>query len=188
MRRLLLALCLVATGCGLTTTSTPSAESPTVLAWRHFSGVQRSGLYAASPFIEGDALAPRLAMLEQWTQHRFVLADANLVDRDFVGYSVWRSRVLGWVILIDRDLPANMRFYTLVHELAHVLGPPLPDPDSEVFAEMTAAQVSEAVGFDFWAHTATYLKSRATLEQQERIAYRWAPQMDAIVRVLRNVI
>lgn len=188
MRRLVLALCLVATGCGLATTSTRSPDSPTLLAWRHFSGVQQAGLYASSTFIDGDALAPRLAMLEKWTRRRFVLADANLLDQDFVGYSVWRSRVLGWVILIDKDLPPNMRFYTLVHELAHVLGPPLPDPDSEVFAEMTAAQVSEAVGFDFWAHTATYLKSRATIEQQEHIAYRWAKQMDEVVRVLRNVI
>lgn len=144
-----------------------------------------AGLYPPDWGIEGNSHAAHLARLEAWTDQRGItLAPAKLARHQLYGHASYGGA--GWVVLIDKDQPVNMRFYTLLHELGHVYSPKLGPRNAyhEVFAELTALQVCRNVGLDASGATTAYLSEKIAIEDQSAVVDRWGREIDRVVALL----
>lgn len=159
-------------------------------AWARLAMLQRAGAYPPDWAIAGDSHAAQLATLEQWTEEQgYVLAPAHLQRKNLLGH-VSRTNLAGWVILVDPDRPANARLYTLLHELAHILGPDklgVAEHD-ETFAEVVTTIVCDHIGLSAWPQTASYLHQNVPLDVQERFVASHEKQIDAVVATLTKAV
>jgi hypothetical protein len=180
--RCLLVLAVVwAVACASTTTA-----SPTLTTFQHLRLLQTSDFISADWRPDGSAHAPALRALERWAEaQRITVSYAALGHKTYMGHAQ-QSELLGWVVLIDRDLGADAQLYALAHELGHVYSPPLRIVEErEVFAELVAVQVCAAVDLDVSRETALYLAARTTADDQERVIRARSADIDRVVQTLR---
>lgn len=129
--------------------------------------------------VPGEDLAPQLARLTAWATRRgIVIETRSLAQIGEMGYALEHS------IVLSADLEtANARFYTLVHELTHVLGPQTGDPAmNEVLAELAAVQTCQIFGVNVFPQTARYLQFEASPAKQHAAIAQYATDVDGLVR------
>lgn len=182
MRRLIMAAALLS-GCA----SAPLSVSPTTMALQRLTLTERLPLQPHWD-VAGASHATHLERLREWAEDQgIVVADVHLAERKQLLGFAQESRTLGWVVLLDAELPPNGKLQTLAHELSHIHAPADTFKDAktaEVFAELSAAQVCDQLGLDTWRETAAYLKTMTTLEDQARTAAKYHTQIDAVVAKL----
>lgn len=158
-----------------------TSQSPTDLSVKRILIAEQMPLPSTWD-IPGASHAEALARLQAWADDSgIVIAPAPIDKKNLLGF-VYQTHMAGWVLLLNEALPANGRLYTLLHELAHVYAPDLPDRHAgEIFSELVAAQVCDRLGLDVWRQTASYLKTFTTIEEQMRTGQRYAADIDRVV-------
>lgn len=177
-----LVLLVVSFACASAPRSPRSLEALTQLQVR-----QRAGLYHAQEWsVAGDSHKATFDRLRTWANDRgiFVL-DAPLDRKSLLGYAN-RSQYLGWLVLINENLPPNNQLYTLLHELAHVYGPlkVLGAPAGETFAELVAGMVCQNLGLDVWRQTTAYVAGHQPMDEQTATVQQHGLAIDALVDTL----
>lgn len=160
-------------------------------AWSRLAMMQRAGAYPTDWAIPGETHAAQLATLEKWTEAQgYILAPAHLQRKNLLGH-VSLTNLAGWVILVDPDRPADARLYTLLHELAHILGPTklgVTAENDETFAEVVTVIVCDRLGLSAWPQTAAYLHQNVPLDVQERFVSAHEKDIDAVVAKLVQAV
>lgn len=138
--------------------------------------------------IPGQSHAAYLERLEGWARAQdIIVVSTSLRSRRVYG-AVAHSAYVGWTLYVDAGQPANMRFYTCVHELAHIYEPKAlrssEEQDREAFAELTATQVARRLGLNTDPQTAAYLKYYVTREAAYRVVEQHGAAIDALVEKL----
>jgi hypothetical protein len=138
--------------------------------------------------VTGHSHAAPLTRLLAWAEDRnIIVAPAHLAEKHRVLGFAHESHAVGWIVLLDEDLPPNARLHTLVHEVAHILSPARVFNEmqaSEIFAEIVAVQVCDQLGLDTWHQTAAYLRHFTTPEMQTLTATRYRTDIDHAVETL----
>lgn len=177
-----IALCLfLLVGCA----SFHPATSPTVNAIQQLQARQVAHAYPSDWDVRGDDHLAQYTKLVTWAEdHDAVIALASLERKQVLGHSS-HSFYLGWVILLDIDLPVNNRLYTLLHELGHAFGPhAVTIQEAETIAELIAVQVCDKLGMNVWPQTASYLAAHIDLETQWLVVQRYGARIDEVVKRL----
>lgn len=180
MGRLALALLLSLT-VGCATTAAP--QSLTALMSVQLR--ERAGMVPSDATMTGRTHEAALHRLQAWAERGgIVVALADLEQRNLRG-SI-QPGMGGWIILIDRAQGPDAQLYTLLHELAHLLGPAnISSDDSEVIAEVATGMVYARLGLDVWPHVAAYLVWRVpSFEAQAAAVQRRGAAIDALVEKL----
>lgn len=144
---------------------------------------QRAGVYAHDFTVLGKSHQAYYDRLKAWAEDfDTIVTTAHLGSRGLRG-SIQPAYGGGPVILIEEDMTPNSKLYTLVHELAHLLGPKVStEAEREVIAEVTAAMVCQRLGLDVWPQTAAYLAWNIPKEDdQTRPVQLHGAQIDALV-------
>lgn len=178
---MVLVAALLATGCAAATSSlSTSFDTLMRLQLR-----ERAGIFPPDWDVVGDSHAANYSKLATWARAQgFIIVGAPLASKNLLGHVQYGGQV-GWVVLINEDLPPNNKLYTLAHELGHVYGPrKLTYQEAETVAEVIAASVCQRVGLDVWPQTASYLASHSELEVQTAVVQRYGRDLDKVITML----
>lgn len=161
--------------------------APTQLTASRLQTLQQLQTLPEEWIIPGEELAEAQKRLLAWVnRQKGMTAEETDLPKGFAG----RTRIIegSAFIQIQRSHGANMRFATLVHEIAHVFQCPcLSREAGEVFAELIATQVTQAMGLDISVYTAAYFYHAIPMEVQRSTSDRFAKDMDRIVPQLVKV-
>jgi hypothetical protein len=185
IRQLVIALLLLCSvGC--------ATVSPTLRTMHVVDFMQRNGAHLDYWQVSGEDLGGNLVNLIAWAKRRGIrVAQAptiTLEGRPVLGLTTFTDNG-GVFILLDSHGSANSKFFTLVHELAHVYGSHyLRSQAAEVYAELIAAQVCQKLGMkNALPATAAYLQ-----EQVGSLPFQWKVvdllhlEADVVVQMLLN--